>query len=50
MCRGCSVGRSSSFWNGGVGLSATGNKVMLMTCTTISCPQEDQMYSEVIID
>ena len=44
------VGRSSRFWNGGVGLSATGNKVMLMTCTTISCPQEDQIYSEVIID
>jgi len=44
------VGRSSRWWNGGVAVSATGNKLMLKTCTTISCPQEDQMYSEVIID
>jgi len=44
------VGRSSRWVNGGVALSFTGNMIMLKTCTTISCPQEDQMYSEVIID
>ena len=44
------VGRGSRFWNGGVALSSSGNMIMLKTCATISCPQEDQIYSEVIID
>ena len=44
------VGRSGRWWNGGVALSFSGNMIMLKTCTTISCPQEDQIYSEVIID
>ena len=44
------VGRKSRFWNGGVGLSSSGSIIMLKTCITMSCPQGDTMYSEVIID
>ena len=47
----CAVGRHGSrWWNGGVALSSTGNKIMLKTCTTMSCRQEDFIYSEVIIE
>ena len=44
------VGVSKRWLNGGVGLQYTGNTIMLKTCTTISCPSEDQIYSEVIIE
>ena len=44
------VGVSKRWVNGGVGLQYTGNTIMLKTCTTISCPSEDQIYSEVIIE
>ena len=44
------VGQSSSWLKGGVAVSNMRNVIMFRTCTTMSCPEEDKMYSEITID